>query len=116
VKLLQSVGQSRISQILQKYPELKIRDIEIAYDVSMDTHPYYRGVKASTLITADKILIKISSSGLGNTEEELALTILHEHYHLLHPNDLGFGFEVRAEEYAYKRWTSIRRRANGKNK
>jgi len=100
VKLLQSVGQSRIEQVLQKYPELKIRDVEIVYDVTMDTHPYYRGVKASTLITTERTFIKISSSGLGKTEEELALTILHEHYHLLYPNDLQFGFEERAEEYA----------------
>ncbi len=116
MKHLQSPEQSRIDKNLQKYPELKIRDVEIVHDMSMDTHPYYRGVKASTLITIDGTFIKISSSGLGKTEEELALTILHEHYHLLHPNDLGFGFEERVEEYACKRWASIRRRANGKNK
>ncbi|MFQ6044614.1 MAG: hypothetical protein ACE5PV_27490, partial [Candidatus Poribacteria bacterium] len=72
MKLLQSPEQSRIDKILQKYPELKIRDVEIVYDMNMDTHPYYRGVKASTLITTDGTFIKISSSGLGKTEEELA--------------------------------------------
>lgn len=58
-------------------------------------------------------MVFISSLGVGRSEGELALTIVHEIYHVLHPEDQGPGKEERAEDFAHAQWRRIQERYRG---
>jgi hypothetical protein len=105
-----SEKQAIIDALLRKYPELVVPELTIRYDRLLDEHPFYLGMAASTLTTEQGTTVLISSLGLGLSEKELALTILHETYHALHPEDQGAGKEERAEEFAHARWAGIQER------
>ena len=108
-----SEKQAIIDALLRKYPELIVQGLTVRYDPLLDEHPFYRGVAASTLSTEEGTTVLISSLALGQSERELALTILHETYHALHPEDQGAGKEERAEEFAHARWRAIQERCRG---
>jgi len=105
--------QRIIDALLRKYPDLIVQGLEIRYDPLLDHHPFYQGVAASTLSTEQGTTVLIGSLGMGRSETELALTILHETYHVLHPEDQGAGKEERAEEFAHARWQVIQERHKG---
>lgn len=102
--------QKVIDALLQKYPELALAGVAIRYDPLLDQHPLYLGVAASTLSMEQGTTILISSLGIGQSERDLALTILHEIYHILHPEDQGSSKEERAEEFAHARWRPLQER------
>ena len=102
-----SEQQAIIDAWLRKYPELAVPEPAIRCGRLLDEHPFYAGVAASTLSTEQGTTVLISSLGLGQSEKELALTILHETYHVLHPEDQGAGQEERAEEFVHARWQAI---------
>jgi hypothetical protein len=74
------------------------------YGPLLDQPAFYQGVAASTFSTEEGATVLIGSLGMGRAEEELALTILHETYHVLHPEDRGTGMEERAEKFAQDQW------------
>ena len=103
-----SERQASIDALLRKYPDLAIPGLEMRYEPLLDQHPFYQGVAASTFSTEQGTTVLIGSLGIGQSEEELAITILHEIYHVLNPEDQSAGKEERAEEFAHARWRAIR--------
>ena len=94
-----SEKQAIVDALLRKYPELVVPRLTIRYDRLLDEYPFCAGVAASTFTTERGTAVLIGSLGLGQSAQELALTILHETYHVLHPEDQGAGKEEGAEEF-----------------
>jgi hypothetical protein len=109
-----SERQAIIDALLRKHPELVVPGLTIRHDRLLDEHPFYAGIAASAFTTEQETVVLSGSLGPGQSEQELALTSLHETYHVLHAEGQGAGKEERAEEFARARWHAIQAPYEGK--